>query len=66
MIISEDWNESASFLLKMIVEHWVTVRGFSYAGAFIEKYKQRNKQTLEKSKGLRKKLISNNKKEDDK
>ena len=37
-------------------------RGFSYASAWIEKYKVAQKQTTQKSKGVRKQLISNPKK----
>jgi len=41
----------------MIVNEWATIRGFSYASAWIEKFKQDKKMTTEKSKGLRKQLI---------
>ena len=40
----------------MIVQHWITVRGFSFVSAFMEKYKQRNEKSTQKSKGLRKTL----------
>ena len=66
MVASGDWEETQHILLKMIVEHWVTIRGFSHAGAFMEKFKQKNQKTLEKSKGLRKKLLTSSvKKEQD-
>jgi len=29
----------ADVLLRMIIEQWVTVRGFSFTNAFVEKYK---------------------------
>lgn len=59
MVAAGDWEETESVqLLGMIVNHWVTVRGFSHAGAFMERYKQKHKKTVEKSKGLRKKLLS--------
>ena len=45
-------------LLKMIVEEWVKIRGFSFAGSWLELYKQRTKKTLQRSKGLRKVLIA--------
>ena len=39
-MISADWEEaSASALLKMIVNQWVKIRGFSYASAWVEQYK---------------------------
>ena len=39
-LISSDWEEnSAKALLEMIVEEWVTICGFSYAGAWVEKFK---------------------------
>lgn len=58
-LLSADWSvESADALLKMIVEHWTVVRGFSYVSAFLEKYKQDKKKTVQKSKGLRKTLPS--------
>lgn len=57
MVASGDWAETESTLLRMIVNHWVTIRGFSYTGAFMERYKQKNKKTVQKSKGLRKKLL---------
>lgn len=55
-MISINWVEYKMVLLKMIINHWVTVRGFSFAGAFMEIYKQKHKKTTQKSKGLRKTL----------
>lgn len=53
-IVSVSWEEEeAQVLLLMLVEHWSTLRGFSLAGAFMEKYKHRN---IQKSKHLRKRL----------
>ena len=45
-------------LMRMIIERWVTIRGFSFAGAYIEIY---SKKSLQKSKGLRTKLCSSKK-----
>ena len=59
-LVSVNWGEEADELLKLITEHWMTIRGFSSTSAFMEKYKQANKKTVEKSKGLRKNLISSN------
>ena len=58
-MISADWEEEGDVLLQMIIEHWVTVRGFSYTSASLEKYKQANKKTVQKSKCTRKNLIPN-------
>ena len=58
-LITADIDDNcASKLLEMIVEHWITLRGFSYASSIMEKYKQTNKKNIEKSKGLRKTLIN--------
>ena len=58
--ISANWEEeeASGELLKSIVEHWVTIRGFSFTSAFMEKYKLTHMKTLQKSKGLRKTLVS--------
>ena len=56
-MIAYGWNDDeADELLRLIVEHWIKVRGFSNASSFMERYKQSNKKTLQKSKGLRKTL----------
>ena len=39
-------------LLMEIIELWVTIRGFSIAGAFVEQYKQITKTSTKKSTGL--------------
>ncbi len=36
---------------------YLTVRGFSFASSCLELYKQQNRTQLQKSKGLRRKLI---------
>ena len=41
----------------MIVSQWVKIRGFSYAGAWVERYKAEQKITTQKSKGVRKQLL---------
>ena len=39
-LISSDWEESsAKALLEMIINEWVTLRGFSYASAWVESLK---------------------------
>ena len=49
-LIAATWDdEVAAKLMTMIVELWVTVRGFSLASAWIERYKGAMKKTLQKS-----------------
>lgn len=56
--LSINWGkEESNKLLRLIVEHWMTVRGFSFTSAFMERYKQKHKKTVQKSKGLRKNLM---------
>ena len=56
-LLSSDWEEETSNeLLKMIASEWVKIRGFHYASGWIEKYKEIQKQNMQKSKGLRKQL----------
>ena len=58
-IVAADMDEeNSTTLLQMIVESWVTIRGFSFAGAWVELYKQRTKKTLKRSKGIRKALFT--------
>jgi len=47
-------KEERDFLLKLIVELWVTIRGFAYASGWMEEHKQVNKKMVQKSKGVRK------------
>ena len=55
-IVSINWEPVESTeLLKLIINHYITIRGFSFASGFMEKYKKLMKK---KSKGLRKKLDS--------
>ena len=57
-MISSDWDsECTSVLLEMVVSQWVKIRGFSYASGWIEKVKETQKRTLQKSKGVRKQLL---------
>ena len=49
-------RERGEILLKLIVNEWITLRGFSFATGLVELYKQANRQSLQKSKGLRSKL----------
>ena len=56
--VSQDWKKEtdSEVLLQLIVEQYITVRGFSAVGAFIEKYKQGHQRTVQKKKALRKSL----------
>lgn len=45
-------------LLDMITAEWLKIRGFSFAGAWMEKYKREKKLTTQKSKGIRKQLAA--------
>jgi len=51
-------DASASTLLRMLCEHYVTIRGYSFAGSCVELYKKSSKRALQKGKGLRKELFS--------
>ena len=51
-----DSEEDSVELLKDIVKLWITIRGFSIASTWIETYKLANKETKQKSTGLRKHL----------
>ena len=55
-IISAEEKEE-QILLRMLIEMWVSVRGFSFAKSMLEMYKQAQKKTVQKSKGVRKQLI---------
>jgi hypothetical protein len=52
-VLSANWREEEvnQELFKMIINHWVTIRGFSFTSAFMETYKQRKRKTVKKSKG---------------
>ena len=58
-MLSADWSEgNAEVLIHIVIELWITIRGFSYVSAWMEKYKASQKKTVQKSKGVRKQLIS--------
>ena len=60
-IAAADFGEAEEkILLEMIVELWVTIRGFYFVSGWIEQYKQANKKTLQKSKALCSGLFSSN------
>ena len=45
-------------LLRMIAKLYLTIRGFSYASAWLEHYKQTKKKSIERSKSLRRDLYT--------
>ena len=45
-------------VLRMIAELYLTIRGFSYASAWVEQYKQMHKKSTQRSKGLCKRLYT--------
>ena len=45
-------------VLRRIAELYLTIRGFSYASAWVEEYKQTHKKSTQRSKGLRKRLYT--------
>jgi hypothetical protein len=54
-MLAEDWEEDESdALLELVVDMWITIRGFHYASAWLEKYKVEHKIQMQKSKGMRK------------
>ena len=54
-IVSINWSAAETEeLMSLIVQHYITVRGFSFAKAFMEDYKQSMNKSTQKSKGLRK------------
>lgn len=51
--VSYGWEkEEAEALLPMIMQLWVTMRGFAYASAKVEEHKQDTKKHTQKSKGI--------------
>ena len=51
-VLGCNWDEASDEILKLIVEHWITIWGFSSVNAFLEMYKQQNKCTVSKLKAL--------------
>ena len=58
-MVCANWEEEESrALFAMVVNLWVTMRGFAFASSWMELYKQTSKKSTQKSKGLRRKLQS--------
>ena len=49
-------NETSEALLPNILTHYTTIRGFTFAGRWMEAFKQKNKRNLQRSNSLRNKL----------
>ena len=45
--------EEETALAQLLTHHWIRIRGFSFAGAYMELYKQKSKKALQRSKALR-------------
>ena len=60
-MVSSNWvEEVASVLLEMMIDKYVKIRGHSTASAWLEQYKRESKKSVQKSKGVRKQLLSKN------
>ena len=58
-MVSVDWkDEEREALLPMITNLWVTILVFLYPGAWMEKYKALHHKSVQKTKGIRKLLLS--------
>ena len=60
-IVAAPWEDGADIemeLLEMVIGMWLTIRGFSYASDWVEKFKLLEKKTKQKSKGIRKTLYT--------
>ena len=58
-MVAADWEEEeAQALLELVVDLWITIRGFSFASAWIEAFKAEHKKSVQKSKGVRKQLCT--------
>ena len=57
-ILSQDIDDPqhSQELLQEVIKLWVTIRGFSMVGSWVETYKQNHKKTVQKSTSLRKSI----------
>ena len=54
-VLASDWQpEESKLLFSIVVDLWVTMRGFAYASAWMEEHKIDSQKNIQKSKGLRK------------
>ena len=56
MLTAESEDEHAQEVLSMLVNLWITVRGFSFASSWLEIYTRDKKRGLQRSKALRKEI----------
>ena len=56
-VLGELDEDESTELLHEVIELWLTIRGFSAAGAWMEYYKQNKKVTIKGKSGLRKELV---------
>ena len=54
MLCTEAEEEEKAVLLPMIIDLWITIRGFSFARSWMEMYKQASKKGTQRAKALRK------------
>ena len=64
MICVELEEKDRRTLMNMLINDWINIRGFSFAGAYVEIYKQATKKALQKSKALCSKLSDTKKKKE--
>ena len=58
-MVSASWDEEvASEMLTLLIAEYVKIRGHSTASAWLEQYKRDSKKSVQKSKGVRKQLLS--------
>ena len=48
MLTAESEDKDAQVVLEMLINLWITIRGFSFAGSWLEIYKQEKKKLYEK------------------
>ena len=54
--VAEVDSDTESALLPILVNHYVTIRGFAFAARWVEVFKQTTKKSLQRVKSLRNKL----------
>ena len=58
-VVSADWEEKESAaLLELVVDLFMTIRGFAFVSSWMELRKQETKKSTQKSKGVRKRLLA--------
>jgi len=58
-VVGADWEEKESVaLLELVLDLFVTIRGFAFVSSWMELRKQETKKSTQKSKGVRKRLLA--------